>query len=182
MFRSVTHLFFIFFLLLNVHIVHANVFLGLGGGVRLIKSDDSNFEGKFTPMLYGGYKILPWAFALEALYYDDESDAGTSYTIENKHYEASIYALRFINYEEGKAINPYVLGGWGLFQERLTSNFMGAVDKDKSKLNSAVKIGLGAWAPLGSLAFINLEAKGMYSKDFTPDLIFELSSKVGVDF
>lgn len=177
MLRSVIVLVFLF-----CSTSYAQVFLGAGAGVRMQKSDDSNSEAKFNPQIYGGYKIVPWAFAIEGLYYSENSGAGTSYIMDTKHYEASVYTYRFINYEDGKSINPYVLAGFGVFQERLTANFMGTEDKDKSELNSALKIGAGGWASLGSLAFVNLEIKGMYSKDFAPDLIFELSSRVGVEF
>lgn len=160
----------------------ATVFLGLGAGGRMIKSDDNNFETKFVPQIYGGYKILPWAFALEGLHYSQKSGAGTSYTMDNSHYEISAYALRFLDYEDGRSINPYLVAGFGLFQERIKSNFMGTVNKDKSEINSALKIGAGGWAQLGTMAFLNLELKGMYSEDYSPDLIFELSSRVGVEF
>lgn len=160
----------------------AGVFLGLGAGGRFIKSDDSNFEAKFTPQIYGGYKILPWAFALEGLHFNEKTTSGTASSMTNDHYEVSIYAMRFIAYEDGRIINPYVLAGFGVFQERLTVNFMGTEDKDTSQLNSALKIGAGGWVQLGERAFINLELKGMYSTDYTPDLVFELSSRVGAEF
>lgn len=147
----------------------------------MLKSDDGNYEAQFAPQIYGGYKILPWVFALEGLYYSDESGSGTSYTMESAHYEASLYALRFLGYEDGRSINPYLVAGFSLFQERIESNFLGVENKDKSRINSALKIGAGGWAQLG-MGFINVEFKGMYSEDFSPDLVMELSSRVGVEF
>lgn len=40
----------------------------------MIKLDDDNFETKFVPQIYGGYKILPWAFALEGLRYSQKTE------------------------------------------------------------------------------------------------------------
>lgn len=79
--------------------------------------------------------------------------------MDNTHYEISAYALRFLDFEDGRAINPYVLAGFGLFQERIESNFSGTINKDKSEIDSALKIGAGGWAQLGTMAFLNLGAQ-----------------------
>lgn len=160
----------------------ANGFLGLGASVRLVKDDAAVFKTKFPLLLYGGVKDIPWAYAGEVLYFQNKSDTGASFHIQNDHYEATAYLLRFFNYEDGRAINPYVLGGLGAFQSHITTNFSGLVDKDKSKFNPVAKLGTGAWAQIGSLGFINLEGKVMYSNYFSPEVVFDVSARAGLEF
>ena len=160
----------------------AGIFVGLGGAGRLVKNDENNFKTKFPVSVYGGYRNLPWAYALEGLYYKDSSSTGASFDIDKKHYEISAYVLRFFNYEEARFVNPYAVGGLGTFQERVEGNFLGTPYKDKSDLNTVLKIGAGAWSQLGSMGFLNVEAKALYSKDLSPELLFEIAARAGLEF
>lgn len=170
----------ILFLLPNLSL--AETFVGLGGSARFVKDEENNFKTKFPLLLYGGYKILPWAFALETLYYSDKSSSGASFHMEYEHYEVSTYVMKFFNYEDARAINPYAVGGLGFFQERLETVFMGNQSRDKSDINAIIKAGVGAWAGLGERGFINLEVKGLYSKDLSPEFIFDFVARAGLEF
>jgi hypothetical protein len=158
-----------------------DTFLGLGASSRLLKDDLDNYHLKFPVLIYGGHKAIPWAFSLEALYFQEKSSSGTL-NISNDQYEMTAYVLRFLDYEEARSINPYLVGGLGVFKSFVTTQFAGTSDKDQSRLNPIAKMGAGAWAHVGQHGFINLEAKGMYSKDFAPELVFDLSARAGLEF
>lgn len=169
-------------LLIFPKVALAEGFAGLGGSARFIKNVENNFELKFPVQLYAGYRFLPWAVAFEAEYFELKSKSGSSFMIDRKHYEASFYGMWFFSYEEARAINPYVLGGVGLFQTHLETDLMGTKSKDKSSIDSSLKVGLGSWAALGERGFLSLESKAMYSKALAPDLTFEVSARAGVLF
>ncbi len=172
----------ILFFLFIPQSLYANTFLGMGGSVRFVKDIENNFEAKFPFLLYGGYKRLPWAIALETQYYQTSSQSGASFKMKNKNYEGSIYGLWFFKNEPARAINPYLVGGIGFLQTHLESELLGNKDKDKSKVESAVKAGVGAWTQLGEMGFVNLEFKGLYSKALSPDLTAEVSARFGIEF
>lgn len=172
----------IIFISSTAGIAQAGTFGALGASGRFLKKDDGNYNIKFPLLIYGGYKKIPWAYGLEALSFKDTSNAGSSYKITNNHYEATLYALRFFNYEDGRAINPYAVAGLGGFQSRVSTDFGGSVSNDKSKINIVAKVGAGVWAQLGARGFLMLEGKGMYSRYFSPDLIFDLSIRAGLEF
>lgn len=169
------------FLLFGIS-ANAEVLLGLGGSARFVKNDEDNFEAEFPILAYGGYRNGIWIYAIEGLYYQNKSDAGSSFVTENNHFEATLYALRFIKYQDGRAINLYAVGGLGGFQERIETNFSGVLYKDKSQINAVVKAGGGAWADLGPRGFINLEVKGLYSRDFSPEFLFDVVTRIGTTF
>lgn len=161
---------------------HASKFVAAGVSGRILKNDEGNYDVKLPLLIYGGYKKIPWAYAVEGLYFSDTSNAGSSYSIRNNHYEATFYALRFFNYEDARAINPYAVAGLGGFQSHVRTDFNGTVTNDKSTVNAIAKVGMGAWAQLGTSGFLTLEGKGMYSRYFSPDLIFDLSVRAGLEF
>jgi hypothetical protein len=164
------------------NVSYASTFLGLGVSGRLLKNDQSNYEIKFPVLVYGGHKDIPWTFALEGLYLQDKSSSGSSFKITNDQYEVTLYALRFIDYQDARAINPYVVGGLGGIRSYVTTNFNGMSEKDQSTINAIAKLGAGVWAQLGSRGFVSLEGKGMYSKDFSPEIIFEFTGRAGLEF
>lgn len=166
----------------TIGIAQANTFGALGASGRFLKKDDGNYNIKFPILIYDGYKKIPWAYGLEGLYFKDTSNAGSAYKITNNHYEATLYALRFFNYEDARAINPYMVAGLGGFQSRVSTDFGGSYSNDKSKINVVAKVGAGAWAQLGARGFLMLEGKGIYSRYFSPDLVFDLSIRAGLEF
>lgn len=157
-------------------------FAGVGASARLLKTDDGNYEVKMPVMLYGGIKDGDWGYAVEGLYFNDKSASGSSLKMRYDHYEITGYGMYFLNYDDSRAINPYVVGGLGAYQERLEADFLGTKDKDTSKIYLVGKLGAGAWAQLGEIFFLNLEIKSMYSQHFSPDLQLEVSSRIGVQF
>ncbi len=160
----------------------ADILFGVGGSSRFVKNDEDNFEMRIPVLLYGGYRHGLWVYAAEGLYFQDKTEAGSNFLTTNKHYEATLYALRFIKYEDGRAINLYGVGGLGAFQQRIETEFHGDIAKEKSEINAVIKAGGGAWAYLGPSGFLNLEMKGLYSRDFSPEFLVDIVARVGMTF
>lgn len=171
-----------FIILTASSFAYAGAFGALGVSGRILKRDDGNYAVKFPAIIYGGYKELPWAYALEGSFYEDKSNAGGMYKITNQNYEATAYALRFFGYQDARAINPYMVGGLGVFQSHVKTVFGGSTSIDNSKYNPTLKLGVGAWAQLSRLGFVTLEGKALYSRYYSPDLLFDLSVRVGLEF
>lgn len=160
----------------------ASGLVGIGVSGRLQKDDANNFETKFPLSIFGGYKTEKMIYLVEGLFFENSSSSGSGFKVTTNRYEATVYALRFFRYEEARSINPYAVIGLGGGRSDVRTELLGDVDKDKSAINLISKAGLGAWANLGSRGFVNLEGKLLYSKDYSPDLIFDLAGRVGLEF
>lgn len=160
----------------------AGLFLGIGAQTRYLQSENSNWELKFPMSFFSGYESTPWYFLGEGQYYKSQTSSGSILGVRTKHYEASAYVMRLIFAETSRIINPYLIGGVGLYQDRVQITFSGSRQSDSSKLYTTLKAGAGLLADFISHGFCMVEAKAMYSEPYSPDLIFGVDLRLGYRF
>lgn len=161
---------------------YATGYIGLGVEGRFVKNVEDNYEIETPFLIYGGYRTVPWAFAIEAQKYKNSSAISGLYSVDVTHYESSIYFLRFLDYQSARILNPYIMAGYGLMREDITTKLFTQTDKDKSKIYSIGKLGAGLWSTIHQTVFFNIEGKGMVSDGYTPKLLFSLSLRLGLEF
>jgi hypothetical protein len=160
----------------------AEIFAGAGVQTRLLQDEESIWKLKFPLTIFGGYEFKPWAVFGEGQYFKQSDSSGSILNVSVDHYEFTAYGLKFFSFEDGRVVNPYLIGGLGVMQEKVKTTFAGSSETDKSQLYMTIKAGGGLWMQFLSRGFCMVEGKMMYSNPYSPDLIFALDLRAGYTF
>jgi hypothetical protein len=172
----------IFVLLFSSFADAANVTLGANIEGRFSQEEDSQWQLRAPYGIFVGYHLNPWGILLEGSFDKETTHSGSSFSITDNQYELTAYAYNLLSYVEGRVVNPYVIGGFGARQDRVTTRFAGDSETDHSKIYGTIKAGGGLWMQFLSKSFMMLEGKAMYSAAYTPNIIFGLTLRLGYEF
>jgi len=120
-----------------------------------------------------GYQQPKFRLEAEFGYYQMETSED-SFGIVRNHYEQNLL-LHIPITGEFQGWTPRVLGGVSFFQEIVTTSVFNASETMRSQIELAPVFGLGVDGPIAPNLMALVEARGMYSEAYSPNLPLELN-------